>query len=85
MLSVGDATGRRTALHALVWTAALAAFSALPGSPFYRVAALALGAGFLAVAMLFAWERSRLNAQRMLLASIGYLPLLLTLLVLEAA
>jgi heme o synthase len=85
MLSVADSTGRATARQVLLYTAALLPATLLPasvglGGRIYVGGALLLGAGFAASAMLFARRRTSVEARHLLLVSVLYLPLLLSLL-----
>ena len=89
MLAVRDAGGGRVAAWSLVHTVLLVAVSLLPVplgycNAFYGAAAAGLGAWFLWRAAGFARRTGREPAaRRLFLASIGYLPLLLTALVLD--
>lgn len=84
MLPVVDPTGRRTRRAIALWTAALVVASIVPffigaAAGAYLVAALVIGAAFAAFAFAAVAKLNRLNARRVFLASIIYLPLLLTL------
>jgi protoheme IX farnesyltransferase len=84
MLPVVDPTGRRTRRAIALWTAALVVASIVPffigaAAGAYLVAALVIGAAFAAFAFAAVVNLNRLNARRVFLASIIYLPLLLTL------
>ena len=86
MLPVVDPEGRRTGMTAVRHTVALMAFSLAPvglglAGRWYAVVALALGLGFLACAVVFAARLTRESARRLFLASIVYLPVLLSVLV----
>jgi heme o synthase len=87
MLTVEDTDGRRTALQALLWTAALLPVSLLPSilhlaGLFYFISALLLGCGLLATVVRFSRAPQRHTARTVLLASVLYLPaVLLALLV----
>jgi len=88
MLSVGDATGRRTAGAILGTTVLLLAASVAPlalglGGVFYLAAAAVLGVAFLALALGFARHRSDRSARWLFLASVLYLPIVLGLLALD--
>ncbi len=89
MLSVGDATGRRVAVHALVYTALLFATSLLPvvlgfASVFYGAVALAGGIYLARPALAFLRESRRdVPARKLFLASVFYLPAVLIPLVLD--
>ncbi len=88
MLTVLDPDGRRTAQQMVLWSAALIPVSLLPSAldlagPVYFAAALALGLGYLACALLFARAISVRSARRLLLASVVYLPVILGALVVD--
>ena len=78
----GDATSRQTVLYSLclVLVSLVPAFIGL-NAPAYFIGALAVGAAFCALALRFAWLRTREAARVLFFASIIYLPLLLALLV----
>lgn len=88
MLTEFDPTGHRTARQIVVWALALVAVSTLPtvtgmaGLP-YAIAALVLGLGFLAPAIVQLRRPSDAGALRVFLASVTYLPVLLLVMVLE--
>lgn len=81
LLPVMEPDGRRTGQQALLYAAALWPVSLLPavvglaGAP-YSTVATALGFGFIALAAMFARDRSMTTARRLFLFSIIYLPLL---------
>lgn len=86
MLPVVDPEGRRTGMTAVRHTVALMAFSLTPvalglAGRWYAGVALALGLAFLACAVVFAARLTRESARRLFLASIVYLPVLLSVLV----
>jgi protoheme IX farnesyltransferase len=86
MLPVVDASGRRTARQAVAFALLLLAASVWPyflglAGVTYLVGAVGLGAGFAALAVLFAKELSLTRARQLFFASIVYLPLLLGLMV----
>ena len=86
MLPVVDPEGRRTGMTAVRHTVALMAFSLAPvalglAGRWYAGVALAMGLGFLACAVVFAVRLTRESARRLFLASIVYLPILLSVLV----
>ena len=88
MLSVDDPDGRRTGRQAVLYCAALIPTSLLPSvlglaGSLYFGGALVLGLAFLVVATQFAREVSRQSARRLMLYSILYLPLVLTVLVID--
>ena len=88
MLSLDDDTGRRTAVQmlyntGLLFIASLAVYIIGQGSLLYLTGAILLGLGFFAVITLFFRESSVANARKVFLASIIYLPVLSTILVLE--
>jgi protoheme IX farnesyltransferase len=78
----GGATARQTLLYTLcmVLVSLSPAFIGL-NTPLYFFLALALGAGFCALNLRFAWLRDRSSARVLFFGSIIYLPLLLALLV----
>jgi protoheme IX farnesyltransferase len=82
MLPVIDPSGERTARHMIGYTAALVAVSFLPAAldsadSLYLLAAAILGTWFLICAFGFFQTRSADQAQRVLRASLVYLPALL--------
>lgn len=86
VLTGRDPDGGMTARQSSLYTLCLLVVSLAPAmirlnSPIYFFAALALGIGFLALALNFAWHRSRPAARLLFFGSILYLPLLLALLV----
>ena len=86
MLPNVDADGSRTGQQAVVNTVALFAASLCPffftmAGMTYLVAAIILGAGFLFYAVQFSRQLTIVRARQLFLASIIYLPLLLTALV----
>jgi len=88
MLSLVDKTGRRTAVQMLLNTgflfiASLAVYMIGQGSLLYLTGAILLGLGFFAVITLFFRESSVENARKVFLASIIYLPVLSTILIME--
>ena len=88
MLSLDDQTGRRTAVQmlynaGLLFIASLAVYMIGQGSLLYLTGAILLGLGFFAVITLFFRESSVDNARKVFLASIIYLPVLSTVLILE--
>lgn len=88
MLPSVDADGSRTAQQSVSNTLALMLASLFPfvwhiSGKFYLVSAIVLGAGFLFCAIQFSRQMTRARARQFFLASIIYLPLLLTALVLD--
>ena len=86
LLAVLDLDGRRTSVHALVYTLALLPVSLAPwfvglSGTAYLSAAVVLGAAFLVLAIRFAVQQSAQRARRLFLGSLLYLPLLWGLLV----
>lgn len=86
MLSGSDGDGRRTAASAVRNTLALLVVSLFPfqfglAGRWYLAGAVLMGAGFLTMSVIFAWQRTPSAARRLFFASILYLPLLLGLLV----
>jgi heme o synthase len=89
MLPVVDPEGGMTSRQMLAYAAALIPVSLLPAlwqqaSVFYAVGALLLGLGFFGTAVAFARRHGMKEARRVLHASLIYLPVLLSLLVLES-
>jgi protoheme IX farnesyltransferase len=81
LLPVMEPDGRRTGQQALLYAAALWPVSLMPAlvglaGARYSVLATALGLAFIALAALFARQRSMTTARRLFLFSIVYLPLL---------
>lgn len=88
MLPVEDVTGVRTSRHALWQTAILAAVSLIPvmlhaAGPVYLVTAIVLSVGFSWYAVRFARELTEASARKLFYASLVYLPVLLSALVLD--
>lgn len=89
MLSVEDPSGRRVARRAFIWTVLLVAASGLPTllgycSWYYFTGAMALGLWFLKSAITFLNPAKReTEARRLFFISIGYLPLILGILVVD--
>lgn len=88
MVSVDDATGRRTGRHALVSALVLLPVSLLPAWPgssglFYGITAMILSLGFVGAAFYFSLQPNRARARALFLVSIIYLPLLLTALAID--
>jgi protoheme IX farnesyltransferase len=88
MLPVLDPDGSRTGRHALVQTAILLPLSLCPfflrlTGPIYLFGALLLGACFCWLATLFARRLTLRSARQLFYLSILYLPLLLTLMVVD--
>jgi len=88
MLPHVDPDGSRTAQQSVSNTLALMLASLFPfvwhiSGKFYLASAIILGAGFLFCAIRFSRQLTRARARQLFLASIIYLPLLLTALVLD--
>ncbi len=88
LLPVVDPSGARTARQAIFYIAALTIVSAMPAKiglagMSYLVGALALGFLFLAYGIAFSLQRDRQSARHLFLVSIVYLPVLLSLLILD--
>ncbi len=88
MLSVVDDGGARTARQIVVYTMALVAVSLLTTvmgltGAIYLVGALTLGLGLLGLGVALAARRTGLNARRLFLGSVLYLPVLLILMVVD--
>jgi len=82
-----DPDGSMTGRQAVLWAATLVPFSQLPfllglANAAYSIGAIVLGAGLLAMAIVFATRRTDAHARRLFYASIIYLPLLWTLMAL---
>lgn len=87
ILTGRDPDGSITARQSILYTMCLLVVSLAPAmirlnSPVYFFGALALGIGFLSLALQFAWHRTRPSARLFFFGSVLYLPLLLALLVL---
>jgi protoheme IX farnesyltransferase len=90
MISTDDATGRRTAFHAVISASVLLVVSLLPAllgraGWFYATVAGALSLFFLIMAVRFLGHPDRAHARSLFLTSIVYLPLVLTSLALDVA
>lgn len=90
MISSDDLTGERSASQSVFFCMLLFVIAGLPAylgiaTVFYLIAELVLGALFLAAAMRFLKTRARMDARRLFITSIIYLPLLLGALVLSKA
>jgi protoheme IX farnesyltransferase len=88
MVSTHDATGRRTATHAVVSALVLLPVSLLPvwfghSGLFYASVATVLSLVFIAAAIRFARQPDRPHARTLFFTSIIYLPLILTALALD--
>ena len=81
-----SATGRQMVLYAmaLVPASLLPSMLRLTGGPLYVIAAAVLGAGFIVLTMACALSPGRREARRVFLASIIYLPALMTCLMIDA-
>lgn len=88
MLPVIDADGDRTSRQIVGYTAALVGVSVLTSvlgltGALYLAGSVALGLGFLAFGVWVAGRRTTLQARRLFLASVVYLPALLLLMVID--
>ena len=88
MLSLEDPTGKKTSFQmlfygGLLFISSIAIFIVGPLSLFYLVSAFILGLGFLAVISLFFRKSSYENARKVFLASIIYLPVLSSVIILD--
>jgi protoheme IX farnesyltransferase len=88
MLPVIDASGRMTGRQILLYSAALIPVTLAPAmlgisGRLYFVSALVLGLALFYFSYLAATRRGRIDARRLFLASIIYLPILLTMLMLD--
>lgn len=87
MLPAEDREGRSMAWQVLVFSTALVAVSLIPSwlgqvGPIYFLGALALGLGFLNYGVRLAVSRSKVLARQVLHASVVYLPLIFSLMML---
>jgi heme O synthase-like polyprenyltransferase len=88
MLSVADKTGRRSGVESVVNAGLLLVVALVPwwtgnNGPIYALGAVAVGAYFLVASVRFAMARGHLQARRLLIASLLYLPASLLLLFLQ--
>lgn len=88
MLPVVEPDGRGTGMRAVLYSVGLLAIAWMPTAfkltgLIYAGGAVALSAGLLVMAILFARDRSNVTARRLFLASVIYLPLLLGLMILD--
>jgi protoheme IX farnesyltransferase len=90
MVSTNDATGRRTAIHAVVSAAILLPVSWLPyltgnSGALYAAVATVAGLAFLAAAIRFARQADRPHARKLFFVSIIYLPVILIALAVDVS
>jgi protoheme IX farnesyltransferase len=79
----GVRAGRQAIMAALVLVpVSMVPLLSQPNSGIFVLWAIALGAGQLACAFLFSWQKSEVSARRLLLASLLYLPAMMALLTL---
>ncbi len=88
MLSLDDATGKKTSVQMLFYGGVVFFYSIVVFiigqlSLVYLVSAFILGLGFLAVISLFFRKSSGENARKVFLASIIYLPVLISVIILD--
>jgi protoheme IX farnesyltransferase len=88
MLPVVEPDGKSTARRILLYSIALIPISLMPkffamAGNVYLYGALALGLAFLYYGMRIRWDRTRQQARRVLLASVVYLPVLFSLMLLD--
>jgi protoheme IX farnesyltransferase len=88
MLAVIDGTGGRTSRQASLYLAALLIVTLIPNGiglagTVYLAGAILLGLSFLAFGLLFARRRDQVSARHLFIASVCYLPALLTLLIVD--
>ncbi|MFN0206868.1 MAG: heme o synthase [Planctomycetota bacterium] len=88
MLPVIDKMGRKTGIQTLVYTILLIIVAALPyalglAGVYYFAGSLAAGLVFLFYAILLLRGKTRVQARKVLLASVVYLPVVLSLLVID--
>jgi protoheme IX farnesyltransferase len=89
MLTLTDPDGHRTGRQAFIYALALVPVSLLPTlagitGPFYFAGAFGLGAMLVFMSVRLMFKRTLVDARRLFLASVIYLPLLLILMVLDA-
>ena len=89
MLPVLDATGSRTSWHIAGWTVALIGASLMPvvfgvSAFLYAAGAVLLGVGFMACGIHLVIKRTASAARQLFLASLAYLPLLLSLMLFDS-
>ena len=88
MISLEDPTGKKTSVQmlfygGLLFISSIAIFIIGQGSLLYLVSAVVLGLLFLAVIYLFFRKSSIENARKVFLASIIYLPVLSSIIILD--
>jgi heme o synthase len=88
MLPVVEPDGKSTARRILLYSAALIPISLMPkffamAGNVYLFGAIALGLAFLYYGLRIRWDRTRQQARRVLLASVVYLPVLFSLMLLD--
>jgi protoheme IX farnesyltransferase len=88
MLPVVEPDGKSTARRILLYSIALIPISLMPkffamAGNVYLYGALALGLAFVYYGLRIRWDRTRLQARRVLLASVVYLPLLFSLMLFD--
>ena len=88
MLSLEDPTGKKTSVQmvfygGLLFISSTAIFIIGQGSIVYLLSAVILGLGLLAIIYLFFRESSVENARKVFLASIIYLPVLSSIIILD--
>jgi protoheme IX farnesyltransferase len=88
MLPVVEPDGKSTARRILLYSIALIPISLMPkyfamAGNVYLYGALALGLAFVYYGLRIRWDRTRLQARRVLLASVVYLPALFSLMLLD--
>jgi protoheme IX farnesyltransferase len=89
MLTLTDPDGHRTGRQSFIYALALVPVSMLPTlagitGPFYFAAAFGLGAMLVVMSARLMLKRSLIDARRLFLASVIYLPILLILMVVDA-
>ncbi len=89
MLTLQDHDGFRTGRQAFLYALAIVPTSLLPtlagiSGPYYFAGALVLGALFVFMAVRLAFKRTLVDARRLFLTSVIYLPVLLILMVLDS-
>jgi protoheme IX farnesyltransferase len=88
MISVIDPDGQRTRLHIVTHTVGLIAMSIFPAlggiaGAWYGLSAMLLGIAFLVSGLVFVGRRTSEAARLHVIASIAYLPILLSIMIVD--
>ncbi len=88
MLPVIDATGTRTGRQINLYNVVLMILTVFPltmglAGYYYLAGALVLGTLYMTYGAIFSWRRDRRSAKRLFLVSVAYLPVIMTLLMLD--